>query len=173
MILIAPLPVLIIAGVVGIAVIVSNKNNSTTSSSVLSDTTTAGGSTALDTSKQPVMLPLGGADQSSKPDPNALHVNNQPSSGRSLQQNQLGSGQGQQQQSNTGSTSGSGTQVPGPDTFEQYLQYKSQAHSLMGDIQVGTGAELKTGMKAAVLYKGWLTSGELFDESTEPCSGCS
>jgi FKBP-type peptidyl-prolyl cis-trans isomerase len=47
----------------------------------------------------------------------------------------------------------------------QYEQYKDGQHALLGEILVGSGTELKSGMKAAVYYKGWLTNGTLFDQS--------
>jgi FKBP-type peptidyl-prolyl cis-trans isomerase len=75
---------------------------------------------------------------------------------------QLGSGQ-------VASTPNGGTvapaAVPGPETFAQYDQYKTNQTSLFGDIEKGTGNEAVSGKKVAVYYKGWLTNGQIFDQS--------
>lgn len=52
-----------------------------------------------------------------------------------------------------------------PTTFSQYDKYKEGSGALFGEIQAGNGAELGANMKAAVFYKGWLTNGQLFDQS--------
>jgi FKBP-type peptidyl-prolyl cis-trans isomerase FkpA len=52
-----------------------------------------------------------------------------------------------------------------PSAFTQYDKYVNEQNALFGDVQAGTGAELTTGKKAAVYYKGWLTNGQLFDMS--------
>ncbi len=56
--------------------------------------------------------------------------------------------------------------VPGPESFGQYEKYKNDKNALFSDLQVGDGAELTTGKKAAVIYKVWLTDGKLVDQST-------
>ena len=58
-----------------------------------------------------------------------------------------------------------------PSTFAQYEKYKDGQSGLFGDVQAGTGAELTDGKKAAVLYKGWLTNGTLFDQSRAGSDG--
>ena len=52
-----------------------------------------------------------------------------------------------------------------PATFSQYDKYKDAESGLFADVQLGTGAELTNGKKGAVYYKGWLTNGQLFDQS--------
>lgn len=52
-----------------------------------------------------------------------------------------------------------------PTTFSKYEQYKNNDKALFADIQVGTGAELAVNKNAAVVYKGWLTNGQVFDQS--------
>jgi FKBP-type peptidyl-prolyl cis-trans isomerase len=52
-----------------------------------------------------------------------------------------------------------------PSSFSKYDQYKDNTTALYADIQVGTGDELTVNKKAAVVYKGWLTNGQLFDAS--------
>lgn len=75
--------------------------------------------------------------------------------------------------SGSGPSSGSGSSPSpiDPTTFAQYDKYKESQSGLFGDIQVGTGAELTAGKKAAVYYKGWLTSGQLFDQSRAGSDG--
>lgn len=52
-----------------------------------------------------------------------------------------------------------------PTTFAQYDKYKTDKGALFADVQAGTGAALTVNHKAAVYYRGWLTSGSKFDES--------
>ncbi len=52
-----------------------------------------------------------------------------------------------------------------PSEFEAYDSYVNSDKYLRLDIKPGTGAEAVTGKKVAVYYKGWLTNGEVFDES--------
>jgi FKBP-type peptidyl-prolyl cis-trans isomerase FkpA len=58
-----------------------------------------------------------------------------------------------------------------PSTFSKYDQYKNETTALYADIRVGTGDELTVNKKAAVVYKGWLTNGQLFDASRPDSSG--
>lgn len=58
-----------------------------------------------------------------------------------------------------------------PATFGQYDKYKNDDQALFAEIQAGTGAELTADKRAAVLYKGWLTNGQLFDASRPDSSG--
>jgi hypothetical protein len=78
-------------------------------------------------------------------------------------------------QSGTGSSSGASgntaDQALNPATFGQYDKYKNESHALFGDVQKGTGDELTAGKKAAVYYKGWLTNGQLFDQSRPGTDG--
>lgn len=52
-----------------------------------------------------------------------------------------------------------------PSTFAQYDKYVNESNGLFGEVIVGNGPELTAGKKAAVYYKGWLTNGQLFDQS--------
>jgi FKBP-type peptidyl-prolyl cis-trans isomerase len=95
------------------------------------------------------------------------------SSGGATSLGQLGtngqSGQSATQGSSQGSSSG--PSPVDPATFSQYEKYKDESHALFGDIQVGNGDEVTANKKAAVFYKGWLTNGQLFDESRPGSDG--
>ncbi len=56
-------------------------------------------------------------------------------------------------------------------TFAGYEKYKSDAKALFADVQVGTGTAVAAGSKVAVYYKGWLTNGQLFDQSRTGSDG--
>jgi len=72
-------------------------------------------------------------------------------------------GSGSSGQQSPGGSSNAGAQTPSPDTFSQYEKYKDSPNALFGEIKVGDGAELTANKTAAVAYKGWLTSGQMFD----------
>lgn len=67
-------------------------------------------------------------------------------------------------------TSGSASGID-PTTFKQYEKYVTAEAGLFGEIQAGNGAELTVGKKATITYKGWLTSGQLFDQSAADKDG--
>ncbi len=56
-------------------------------------------------------------------------------------------------------------QLPAPEEFGQYDQYANEQGVLYVDMVKGTGEEIKAGETAVVLYKGWLTDGQLFDQT--------
>lgn len=115
---------------------------------------------------------LGGSNQS---DASGLNVNAGSSSAQSL--GQLGgststSSQGTQGGNTSQSSSGgSGTPTIDPSTFSQYEQYKDKTQALFGDVQAGTGATVGQTSKVAVYYKGWLTNGQMFDQSRTGSDG--
>ncbi len=80
---------------------------------------------------------------------------------------QLGSGQ----VASRSDSANAAKTAPGPESFGQYEQYKDNQGTLMGDIVVGGGDELRTGYQAAVYYKGWLTNGQMFDQSRAGSDG--
>lgn len=73
--------------------------------------------------------------------------------------------------SGSSSTSSSSASSIDPSTFGQYEKYKDSQGALFGEAKVGTGTELTAGKKAAVFYRGWLTNGQLFDESRTGSDG--
>lgn len=98
-------------------------------------------------------------------------------SGLSVDQNSQATNLGQlndnnSQQKNTTSTSPKKTIDPfDPTTFAQYEKYKDAKGGLFADVQKGNGEEMAAGKKGVVLYKGWLTDGQLFDQSKPNASG--
>jgi FKBP-type peptidyl-prolyl cis-trans isomerase len=73
-------------------------------------------------------------------------------------------GQGQSQQADPAA-------LLDPTTFAKYDQYKDKTQALFVNLQDGSGDELTAGKTAVVLYKGWLTNGQLFDASRPDQSG--
>lgn len=125
-------------------------------------------------------LPASG--QSSGSGGNGPLTNSQSGGGLSVSSSSSANNLGQiapNQNSNGGSgSSGSSTSSSNassspldPTTFAQYDKYKDGQSGLFGDVQVGTGAELTAGKKAVVYYKGWLTNGQLFDQSKTGSDG--
>lgn len=49
--------------------------------------------------------------------------------------------------------------------FSKYDSAKDAEKVIIEDIVVGTGPEVKNGSKVTVHYRGWLTNGQVFDES--------
>jgi len=117
--------------------------------------------------------PLNRQNQSETTDsqPGSLSVNSSTAQGSVGQlsgtQNQNPAG-GVQAQGNNNSSSSSSID---PASFAQYDKYKDDKAALFGEIQAGSGAELTVGKKAAVLYKGWLTNGQVFDQSRAGSDG--
>lgn len=63
------------------------------------------------------------------------------------------------------SSSDSTPSVPGPESFSLYEQHANAESPLYTDIVLGTGTTAQHGDRVAVLYKGWLTNGQLFDQT--------
>lgn len=62
-------------------------------------------------------------------------------------------------------TSNQAPQLLSPEDFEDYEQYANSESTLLQDYLVGTGTEAAAGDTVAVVYKGWLTDGTLFDQT--------
>lgn len=84
---------------------------------------------------------------------------------RDLGQNQGISGASQGQTQSSSAKQSTKSSILDPKTFGQYEKYKPEQNALFGEVQEGTGAELTANKKAAVYYRGWLTNGQVFDES--------
>lgn len=116
-------------------------------------------------------ISLGDGSQTSNSDSNSLKVD---FSANSSNPAQLGSGLSKTTTvagASTSSGSSSSSSAPGPESFGQYAQYKDSKDALFGDIQVGSGDEATANKKVAILYKGWLTDGTLFDQSRKDDAG--
>lgn len=114
----------------------------------------AGAPVALNDKSRPDTIPL---DQSSEGSSDANSLKVMPA--QELGQTNIGQ---------TATNSGGGQSSEGqldPSKFGSYEKYKNEQNTLFGDIQKGDGLEAVVGKKVAVSYKGWLTSGELFDQS--------
>ena len=115
------------------------------------------------------VMALGG-QQESQANTGGLSVSN-GSSASNL--GQLGNSSGQNAAGGSSSGSGSGGSSGGinPSTFKDYEKYQKESHALFGEIKAGTGAELTANKKGAVVYKGWLTNGQMFDQSRPGSDG--
>lgn len=78
----------------------------------------------------------------------------------------LGFQRGDDTEETPASSSSPAANVPGPEEFGQYEAYKDKEVAMYGDLVAGTGAAVANGSTVTVQYKGWLTSGKLFDQST-------
>lgn len=106
---------------------------------------------------------------------NSYNLNvTQPSAGSSMALNAAPgstSGTSKTDSSASPSTDSQAAKLLDPKTFGQYDQYKDNKTALFRDLQVGTGNTLSSGHKAAVYYRGWLTTGQLFDQSQTGTDG--
>lgn len=133
------------------------------------------GGQPLRTSVMESQAASGGQTLAQTTDPNSVSLNrmqekSEPSGGLSVSQNSSVNKLGQINPNSEGLGNGSGNKpanksVFDPASFSQYEKYKDSEGAMFADAQVGTGAELKPNMKAAVYYKGWLTNGQMFDQS--------
>jgi FKBP-type peptidyl-prolyl cis-trans isomerase FkpA len=149
--------IVILAGVTAFFLIKNNKKNN-------SETSVNGSEKVASLNmQQSDTVPLGGSTNNSGND-NSLKVNeSQPSNPSSL-----GSGTSRNSSSSSNNSNGnrnSSSSAPGPESFKEYEKYKESQSALFGDVQQGTGSEATVGKKVAVYYKGWLTNGQLFDQS--------
>lgn len=94
-------------------------------------------------------------------DPNALSVSNGQSTGANL-----GSGTRQQSTQSSNNNSSASSQ-----DLSQFEQYKDKNEVYFGDIVTGTGAEAVKDKQLAVTYKGYLTNGQVFDQSRATNNG--
>ncbi len=111
-------------------------------------------------------VPLGGSEKSQPSTAGSgLSVSTNGTSAASLGQLTPNSGGSSSQGNNATSSSGSKASAFNPATFGQYEKYKDSESALFGDVEVGNGKVITANKKAAVFYKGWLTNGQMFDQS--------
>ena len=110
------------------------------------------------------------ADATNAAGSNQLSVN---SSSLSNSIGQLGTTAGQNPggPTSTKSAGSSNASLPDPSTFTQYDKYKDNNQALFAEIKVGTGAALGVNQQAAVIYTGFLTNGQVFDQSKADAGG--
>ena len=130
----------------------NSSSSESLSTSVLGESRTLNPSESENISLEPKANESGQADKSS------LKVDNSQSNSSNL-----GSGSRQI----TSSSSGTAKQ----EDFSQYEQYKDKNEVYFGDIVVGTGAEAIKDSQLAVTYKGYLTNGQVFDQSRPANNG--
>lgn len=78
---------------------------------------------------------------------------------------------GNQSSSQSSSSGSSGSSSLDPSKFGEYDKYKSETKALFGELKTGDGATAASGQTATVVYKGWLTNGQLFDQSKTNAEG--
>jgi FKBP-type peptidyl-prolyl cis-trans isomerase FkpA len=130
----------------------------TKNNSLQASTTEVAGAVSLNPSQsasESISLEPKAAEQKN---PNALSVDDSQSNSTNL-----GSGNKQQATSASGSAS--------KEDFSQFEQYKDKNEIFFGDIVKGTGAEAVKDAQLAVTYKGYLTNGQVFDQSRPANNG--
>jgi FKBP-type peptidyl-prolyl cis-trans isomerase len=80
--------------------------------------------------------------------------------------NSLGQLTDNQQLSGSDDTPTASTRIPGPETFKSFDKYATSTEALFADLQVGSGAEASGTSQVAIYYKGYLTNGKLFDQTS-------
>lgn len=108
----------------------------------------------------------GASQDVSTSDPQTIDGSGSVGSGITIDGNSTGS-----QQQSSGSASSSASSVLDPTTFAQYDKYKDAQATSYVDLQQGTGTAIAAGSQVAVVYKGWLTNGTLFDETKAGSDG--
>lgn len=55
--------------------------------------------------------------------------------------------------------------LPTKEEFAKYESMKGEQSAYYSDLRIGKGPEVKVGSLAAVIYRGWLTDGTIFDDT--------
>jgi FKBP-type peptidyl-prolyl cis-trans isomerase len=108
------------------------------------------------------------ADTKSSSGSDTLGVSNSDNMGQL--QNSSGEKASNENTSQSGGGSSSSNEVD-PSNFSQYAKYATSTTAEFGDIKVGTGAAVASGQTANITFKGWLTNGDLFGESSTNSDG--
>lgn len=148
---------LLVAGIVAYAVISNNKPAKKTAT----NTRTTAATPTNNNQQQLQIQTNGNTAQPTSGGTQTLGVSNEQGGSFGLQSNLGQSSAG----SSTNNSSNAAPTLPGPETFGTYEQYKDGQNALYAEVQVGTGQEVGNGTTVAMLYKGWLTNGTLFDQS--------
>jgi FKBP-type peptidyl-prolyl cis-trans isomerase len=103
-------------------------------------------------------------DDTNKNRPTSIETTYKPNTSANAKQN-TSANLKVQGASDTKSSQEASNQLPTPDNFEVYEKYANEQNALYADIVVGKGAEAVAGSTVAMVYSGWLTNGELFDQN--------
>lgn len=128
------------------------KDDTTTLSSATQSSTTA----TLNPSEA-TTIPLG--EKTTEPSKSGLTVDDGASNSSNL-----GSGR-------TNTTTSSNSSGASAESFASYEQYKDKNEVFFGDIVEGNGAVAQKDAQLAVTYKGYLTNGQMFDQSRTGANG--
>jgi FKBP-type peptidyl-prolyl cis-trans isomerase FkpA len=131
---------------------VSSSNSNNINTSEYSDTKTLNPNSSADT------ISLQPKASASNQDSGGLKVDNSQNISTNL-------GSGSRQTANVSGGTSSG------EDFSQYNQYIDKNEVYFGDLVVGTGAEAVKDSQLAVTYKGYLTNGQVFDQSRPANNG--
>jgi FKBP-type peptidyl-prolyl cis-trans isomerase len=118
-------------------------------------------------SKEPIDIPLSSPGNLLGQTSN--QTNNQPQASQTPQ-NQS-NGLSVQTPGSSVRTPNNQNQLPLPPQFSVYEEYANAESPLYIDTVAGNGTEVKQGDTVAIFYKGYLTTGELFDQSRPDESG--
>jgi len=103
--------------------------------------------------------------------PQTITPNPQSGSTNTIYGQNSGSSQTQPQVAGDSTTAQDPAKLLDPTTFGQYDKYKNDTSAYFIDLQPGTGDAIANGKQAAVYYRGWLTNGQLFDQSRAGSDG--
>ncbi|MCU0667643.1 MAG: FKBP-type peptidyl-prolyl cis-trans isomerase [Patescibacteria group bacterium] len=151
-IIISVLAVVIIVIVALVVWLIYDKNETNNQSAI-----TSGGTIQLNQNKSAndtISLEPKASEQNN---PNTLSVTDSASSSTNL-------GSGNRPQTNNSPTSKK-------EDFSQYEQYKDKNEIFFGEIAVGNGPEAAKDKQLAVTYTGYLTNGQVFDQSRPANNG--
>ena len=121
----------------------------------------AGGSILLSTTPISQVNTISSASEDSK----TSNLSPAGSSGAAVSQSNSATANTQTQRASANPIATPVPSEPSPSEFKQYDQYLTSPSALFGDVVYGTGGVASLGKKVAVSYKGWLTTGQLFDQS--------
>lgn len=140
---------------------ISQPSSSATEITAKGNNTATGSSISLNQDTTPLSIGVSSSDALSDSSLVAGGTQNQNLGGAA-------SGQGQTQAgSSTSGSSQSDSATTDPAKFSMYDKYKDQDSALFADLTKGTGAEASANNRVSVLYRGWLTNGQMFDQSMD------
>jgi len=118
-----------------------------------------------DVSAQPGSIPLSQDNSSGSNSQGTNQVNLQSNLGGSNSNSSSNSNSNLSGNAQNSTSTNSGSQEPSPSDFAQYNKYSTSQNALFGDVTLGSGQTAVAGSQVTINYKGWLTSGQLFDQN--------